>query len=222
MNCRSQHTFLWVILLFCAACLGPQKHLYPPPADAPKKNIYVVNQGWHTGIVVFRSDVDTTVWPAIRDFPDAVFVEVGWGDADFYQAEENTLWMGFKALFLPTSTVLHVAGFSIPVETYFRGYQIINIQVSDSGFQRLCAYIQRSYATDKEGNVIPLGEGLYGANSYFYKARGKYFFTNTCNNWIARAIREAGCPITPLYACTATNAFYQLRKFGREIPDEEQ
>ncbi len=212
---------VFLLIIFSGGCLGPQKNLYPPLPDQPAKTIYVVNQGWHTGIVVLRNDVDTTLWRSINDFHNAKFVEVGWGDAGFYQSERNTLWLGLRALFLPTGSVLHVAGFDMPVDAYFTGYKTVKIALSDSGFRRMCAFIQHSYARDEDGRVISPGEGLYGKNSRFYRARGKYWFANTCNNWIALALRAAGCPITPVYANTANNLFYQLKKFGEEYLDED-
>ncbi len=205
-----------VVVIFSDGCLGPQTNLYPPLPNQPAKTIFVVNQGWHTGIVVMRSEVDTSLWREVNDFPDAEFIEVGWGDADFYQSEHSTLWLGLKALFIPTGSVLHVAGFNVPVKTYFKGYQTVKIRLSDSGFRRMCVFIRQCYERNKKGNVIPLGRGLYGNNSRFYRARGKYWFANTCNNWVAQALRAAGCPITPVYACTASNVFYQLKKFGEE------
>jgi uncharacterized protein (TIGR02117 family) len=213
---RSRSGFLLVVIVFFIACLGPKENLYPPPADQPAKTIHVINLGWHSGIIFQREEVNDSVWPAIGDFPQAEFIEVGWGDADFYQAEETNLWLGAKALFWPTASVLHVVGLDRPPQEYFRGYQIIKIALSDSGYNRLCAFVQNSYAENERSEIIPLGRGLYG-ESRFYQAKGKYTFANTCNTWIAKALRAAGCPVTPVYGCTAGNVFYQMRKFGQEI-----
>ncbi|NIT61481.1 MAG: DUF2459 domain-containing protein, partial [Aliifodinibius sp.] len=205
--------FLILSLVSNLSCQGTKKPLYPPESNQIIKTIYVINQGWHTGVIFRYQDVNDSLWPAIEDFSDAKYVEVGWGDADFYQAEENTVWMGIKALFWPTGSVLHVVGFDRPVDQYFYGYDIILIELPDSSYDRLCRFIQQAYETDEEENPIPLGKGLYG-NSQFYKARGHYFFTNTCNTWVAQAVREAGYPLRPEYACTAGNLFDQLREIG--------
>ncbi len=216
MTSTSRKTIIWLAGFFLLTCLGPKEGLYPPPKNELTKSIHVINLGWHSGIIFSRAEINDSLWPAIRDFPETQFIETGWGDADFYQADENTVWMGAKALLLPTSSVLHVVGFNRPPEDYFRGYQIIKIALSDSGYNRLCTFIQNSYAKNDSGKVIPLGRGLYG-ESRFYKAKGKYVFANTCNNWIAKAVRATGYPITPVYSCTSGNLFSQLRKFGEEV-----
>jgi len=217
---RVQKSILFLFLIFLLTCLGPKKGLYPPSESDSTKSIYVINQGWHTGIIFQRTDIDTAVWKAMRrDSSDSKYVEIGWGDAEFYQAESTTIWMGMKALFWPTGTVLHVVWFDRPVEEYFLGYQIYKVALTDSGFTRLCAFMDRSYARDEKGDIIPLGPGLYG-DSQFYRARGKYFFTKTCNTWISQALRESGCPVTPAYACTASNAFHQIGKFGEKMSEE--
>lgn len=209
----------FLFLIFFFTCLGPKKGLYPPAESDSTKTIYVINQGWHTGIIFQREDIDTTLWRAIKfDTSASEYIEIGWGDAEFYQAEETNVWIGMKALFWPTGTVLHVARFDRPVKEYFIGYQIYKVALADSGFNRLCVFMDRSYARDETGEIIPLGPGLYG-DSQFYRARGKYFFTKTCNTWISQALREAGCPITPAYACTASNAFHQIGKFGEKVSE---
>lgn len=194
-------------------CAGPVKGLYPPVEGEPVKSVYVVSHGWHTGIVVNRRDIPEGVWPEHHDFPDSEHLEVGWGDRDFYQAAEPTSGLALKAAFWPTSSVLHIMAFRGPVEGFLRGSESIKIRLSAQGFQELGAFIQGAYARDEAGRTIPLGPGQYGT-SRFYLAGGKYFLLRTCNNWIARALRAAGCPVTPFYAVTAGNVMYQARKCG--------
>jgi len=40
---------------------------------------------------------------------------------------------------------------------------------------------------------------------------------NTCNTWVAKALRSAGCPITPAYCITRGPLLYQTKKFGRDL-----
>lgn len=192
-------------------CAGPIQGLYPPEAGDPVTSVYVVSHGWHTGLVVNRRDIPEGIWPEHNDFPNSDYLEVGWGDRDFYQAAEPTSGLALKAAFWPTASVLHVAGFRGPVERFLGGAERIEIGLSPRGFRALTAFIQDAYARDESGKAIPLGPGQYG-QSRFYLARETYFLLKTCNTWIARALRAAGCPVTPLYAVTAGNVMYQARK----------
>lgn len=209
-------TFL-IFGFFYLACAGPIEGLYPPGPDEPKRSVYIINHNdWHMGIVIRREDIPAGLWPDHTDFPESEYLEVGWGDREYYQAQDPTVWMAFRAALWPSESVLHIVGFSSPVEEYFPTAEIAKITLSQHGFERLCAFIQQTYARDKSGKAIPLGPGLYG-DSRFYLARGKFHLLRTCNVWIAQAIRSSGFPITPLYALTARNVMYQIKKNTRII-----
>jgi len=95
-----------------AGCAAPVAGREPAPSGGPALSVRVVDHGWHTAIVVRREDVDPTIWPEVRDFPDAALVEVAWGDRDFYMAEKATGWLAVKAALFTSGSVLHVAGFA--------------------------------------------------------------------------------------------------------------
>ena len=208
---RAPLAALGAFLALSWGCAGPVRGLYPPGEGEAVRSVYVVSHGWHTGIVVNRQDIPEGVWPEHNDFPDSEYLEVGWGDRDFYQAAEPTSGLALKAVFWPTASVLHVVGFRGPAERFPGGAGRIEIGLSPRGFRALAAFIEDTYARDESGKAIPLGPGQYG-QSRFYLARETYFLLKTCNTWIARALRAAGCPVTPLYAVTAGNVMYQARK----------
>jgi uncharacterized protein (TIGR02117 family) len=206
----------FLISLASLACAGPIENLYPPRESEPSGSVYLVSHGWHAGIVIKREDIPSDVWPENEDFPDAEYLEVGWGDQDYYQAPGFNLWIALKAAFWPTPSVLHIVGFNGPIESYFPESDIIELKLSQRGFKQLCGYIQNSYARDDSGKTIRLGPGLYG-DSAFYLSNEKFYLFKTCNVWTAKAIRSAGCPITPFYAITVENLMFQARKFGRVL-----
>lgn len=211
-----QVAVLVAFLALSSGCAGPIKSLYPPREGEAVKSVYVLSHGWHTGIAIRRQDIPEGIWPEHHDFGDSEWVEVGWGDQDFYMAREATLGLALKAVFWPTSSVLHLVGLRDPVEGFFPRSDLLEITVTERGFDKLVTFIHDSYARDEGGRAIPLGPGLYG-HSRFYLAREKYFLLKTCNNWTAQALRSAGAPITPLYAVTAGNVMSQARTFGRAI-----
>jgi uncharacterized protein (TIGR02117 family) len=179
-------------------------------------SIYVLGHGWHTGIVVPRAHIPDHLWPAHRELPESKYVEVGWGDKAYYQAEKATIWVALQAALVPTPSVLHLVWFDLPVTQYFVASDIIEVRLSSQDFNNLCAFIGAAYKRDEHGKTIHLGPGLYG-NSAFYLATGSYHLFNTCNNWIAKALRAAGCPISPGQAMTAGNVLAQTRRFGQVL-----
>ena len=162
-----------------------------------------------------REDVPADVWPERDDFPGAEYLEVGWGDRAFYQAPRGTLWLGLKAVFWATDSVLHVAAFNVPPAVYFAGREVAEIELSPRGFRALVAFIADAHARTGEGRAIGLGPGKYGP-SRFYLGREPYMLT-TCNVWTARALRAGGFPITPFWAITAANIMVQVES-GRASP----
>ena len=188
-----------VVAAVSVGCLGPVAGVFPPQHGEPTESVFVVNHGWHTGVVVeARKFVSGTrpLWPTAAG---CKYVEIGWGDEGFYRCEKVTAGIALRAMFGRNSAVLRV-------------------EVTRQGFDRLRAYLTDSYAVGERGRPIDLGKGIYG-NSRFYRATGRYYFPNTCNRWTARALRSAGAPITPFYAVRAENVFRQASGFGTVMRD---
>ena len=197
-------------------CVGPMVHLYPPATGEATIPIWVVRHSWHTGLVVPSEAVPSHIWPVREDDPGAKYLEVGWGERDFYQARDPTSGLAVKAAFWPNASVLHVAAFDQPPARVFPTAEIVEIELTSRGFAQLCAFVARAYARDERGRAILLGPGWYGEGR-FYLGREPYFLT-TCNVWTARALRSAGLGISPIYALTAGNVIFQAKRFGRGIP----
>lgn len=191
------------LLLAAAGCAGPapREAASHPPAAAHR--IYVVR----------AADVPQDAWPARRDFPDAGFLEVGWGDRAYYQAPDPGLWLGLRALLWPTPGVLHFAAFDEAPEHYFATARIVELGLAAPGFAALLAAVRDSHEFDAAGRPLPLGPGLYGA-SRFYASRERFHLGRTCNVWTATVLAAAGVPIEPARAVTAGALLAQLRAHG--------
>lgn len=205
--------FAMLVLTLTGGCAGGVKTLYPPASGQPTKTIHVVSHGWHTGVVVQRADFTNAGWGVLADFPGADYLEFGWGDEDYYTAERGTVGLALKALFWPTPSVMHVTAVRGGLPAAFPASEIIQMDLSPDGFARMAGFIEGQFLLDETSRVIPFGPGLYGGGK-FYRAKGWFHGLNTCNQWVARALRSAGCPITPIYAVTAGNVMFQTRKFG--------
>ena len=213
MRCRLG-LLLLLILSPLGGCASPPAE--PPTVPHLAKVVYVLGHGWHTGLVVQRADIPDGIWPEHNDFPKAQYVEVGWGDKDFYQAQEPTFSLALKAALQSTASVLHVVGFNGPPEAYFPESEVIAVRLSPPGFERMSTFIHATYKRDENGRAIYLGPGWY-EYSKFYLAMGTYHLFNTCNTWVAKALQAAGSPMYPASAMTAGNVMEQARKFGVTI-----
>ncbi len=210
--------FTLTLTFLCSGCAASINKDCPVDKQKSAKIIYLVSHGWHVGIVVKRSDMLDDVWPNHKNFADAEYLEIGWGDQDFYQTPSPGLGIALKAILLPTPSVLHIVAFSNSVASYFPHSRIITVRLSDSGFQHLIAYIAASFDKDSAGNAVPLGAGLYGV-SQFYRSRDTYHLFRTCNIWTAKALYTAGCPVSPFYAMTEDSLMNQALSFGMPIQE---
>jgi uncharacterized protein (TIGR02117 family) len=215
---RTVHVRAFLILMSVLqlACASPPRDLFPPRPNEPAKTIYLVSHGWHAGIVVKRADIPLGTWPQHNKFPGAEYLEVGWGDKDYYMTPEPHLGITLKAGLLPTASVLHIVGFRGSVTRYFPYSEVIRIELSEAGFQRLCSFLENSYARDEASLSQPLGPSLYG-DGQFYLSRESYHAFNTCNAWTARALRIAGCPIRPAANLRVETLMTNVAKFGTVI-----
>ena len=204
----------WTLLIIVIASAGPIEGLEQPDQDEPVIAIYLVSHGWHTGIVIKRAEFPVSLLPERRDFPEAEYLEFGWGDREFYQAPAFSLVLALKAAFVSTGSVLHVTGFGGEVTHYFPTSEIVEFKLSREGFERLVGYIHKSFAREGSEALTPLGPGLYG-ESQFYRARGTFHLLNTCNTWAGKALAAAGYPLSP--ANMADGLMSQARRFGRPV-----
>ena len=221
-------TVLFCLLWLCSACAGPTlPPLFPglgeasAPAHTPHLGpvgeaavwIYVVNHGWHTGLVVRRADIPSGFIPESEDFPQADYLELGWGDWDYYQTRDPGLWLTLKAGLWPTASVLHVVGIQTAVTERFAGYEVIRLDVARAGFARLVAYLHHSFLRIGTVKARPLRSD-WEPNSFFYPASGKFHLLNTCNSWAARGLEAAGYPIGMFEPVTADQLMAKVRTFA--------
>jgi uncharacterized protein (TIGR02117 family) len=165
-------------------------------ANAPAKyTFYVISNGFHSGLVVRKTDVPREIWPEVDAIPDHPWIEIGWGSEVFYGAKKITAPVVFSAV-VPNPSVLHVVGWDAPPQIAYAAGDLVRLEVDQAQFVALCRGLHDSYERDEAGNPQYLGPGVYG-DSAFFRARGKYYFPNTCNVWTARLLKTAGVTIVP-------------------------
>lgn len=165
-------------------------------------SVYVISNGWHTGLVLPRGQVSSEIWPEQGELAPARFLEVGWGDRDAYLADRITVRLALGAAFGSASAALQVAGLATPPTERGGEIEVAELRLTPREFDDLSRFISKTYARDGAGNTIRLARG-YTANSAFYLATGRFHLFNTCNTWTAKALRAAGCPIVSALILTA-------------------
>lgn len=212
-------TFALMAIALLPGCAGPVKGVYPPAGGEPAVDVFVTDHGWHTGVVLPRARIPRGLLPEHEDFMRCRFVEVGWGDRDYYMAEDPTSGLACKALCCATRSVLHMVGVPGEPSRHFPHSRVLSVRLSARGFRSLCVWIDDQVDRAGAARARSLRPGLYG-HSRFYPARPRYWCCRTCNVWTAQALRVAGCPITPCYAVTAGNVGWQVSRFGRVVSNE--
>jgi uncharacterized protein (TIGR02117 family) len=155
-----------------------------------------MSNGFHTGLIMRQEDVPLDQWPEVDEIAAHPWVEVGWGSEIFYRAKKITAPVVLGAI-VPNSSVLHIVGWEDSPEIVFVKSDLIRLEIDEAHFTALCRHIHKSYAYDTAGRTQNLGPGIYGDDSTFYRANGKYYFPNTCNVWTARGLKIAGVSIVP-------------------------
>ena len=140
-------------------------------AEPPISSIFVVTHHWHTGIVARAADVPPGRWPDAEAFAGAEFVEVGWGDRDFWMAPRETIGLALQAALLSEASALRVLWFDGPVERSLPASDVVELAVSRAGLAALVDFVAESYARTPAGRPIDLGPGPL-PGSRFYLATG--------------------------------------------------
>jgi hypothetical protein len=166
-------------------------------------SIYVAKISWHTGIVVPVYSIPDSIWPAGFKVRNYDYLEIGWGDRDYYPHPGFNLWYAVKAIFWPTATTLHVNPMierHIP-ETY-AGTKWAKIYLDSAGLVHLTRFLISQFEFNDQGKIIPVEKGLY-PHSNFFAGSTKYYFPKNSNVWAAMALKKAGLKFIPVFYQTA-------------------
>ena len=195
--------YLLITLLIAANVLIITTKCFATELEKSAKNeVYVVNHGWHTGFVVHASEIQKEIPELKQRFGNAPYIEFGWGDKEFYQANEITPDITLKAIFLPTESVLHAVAVSSEADKYFKHSEVHKFCLEDLELKSLVDFISNSFYRDESGSILKLNHGIYG-DSQFYKAKGNFHIFNTCNKWTAKGLESTGMKISTTFKLTA-------------------
>jgi len=209
---REGRGFSFVRLVWCvmlASMLWPADR-----AAADTHRIFISSNGWHTGIAIAIADIPDGRIPEAADFAGAVYLEFGWGNAEFYPTPDPGIGMTLRATF-PGPAVVHVGPLDAPPGEAFSDVEAISLLLDAEPFRLLIDYLHESFERDGKGRVWPSARGIYRF-SMFYPATGRFHLFNTCNTWTARGLAAAGFDIRVAGVQRAEDLMQQLRDIGTE------
>jgi uncharacterized protein (TIGR02117 family) len=208
---------VFLLLLALSACSGASRCYSDADSMAGRHSIFVVRRGFHTGIALRAEDWPDRGGKLLQDFPGARYLEFGWGDAAYYQAQEKTIGMTLAAVFWPTDSVMEVIGLNAVSMQRSDDYEAVEVPLSDAGWRALVASIAASFAGNE---ITPTGTAFTTAagQSRFYHARGHFYFPRMCNRWTAERLKSASCPIQAWSVVTASRIMREAHRFDA-VPD---
>jgi uncharacterized protein (TIGR02117 family) len=124
--------------------------------------------------------------------PAEQYIAFGWGDRGFYL--ETPGWSDLRAstaliaLSGQGRSVVHIDAQAAPVIAA----DVRRMRISAAQLQLLTQYIDASFARSDAGTVKRIEGVRYGLHDAFYEARGSYSAFVTCNEWVRRALSQAG------------------------------
>jgi uncharacterized protein (TIGR02117 family) len=185
------------------------------------EKIYVVRHGLHTGFVIPAETIQSLL-PGLSDrFGDVPYLEIGWGDKAYYEAEDVTIGLTLRAVLWPTDSVIHAVGVPERPDIYFADKPVESLCLDKQQYAALVAFMEQSFEKDENGVIIPSKSGNYG-DSQFFEGIGEYYMFNTCNTWLAKGLKSTGRPITPVFKVTAGNIMSYVSRHSRCITPPEE
>ncbi len=183
--------FLLIFLLcfaFIAYARIENSFLFRKAIKEPKVSFYMISHKWHAGLILPRALVEEKI--GYLPFPQSPWLEVGWGDKQYYMHDGFSALGAIKALSRSSEGVMHIVTIDENMlENLKYSYKLKEYQVSEHAFYNMLNYLEKSFS--EKGLKSPLAPSLYGEGA-FLASPFRYHFFFTCNGWIARMMNEAG------------------------------
>lgn len=201
--------------LFVACSSGPQVAEGAGTFDGSgSRAVYIANHGWHTGIVLPAPAIQARSPELKERFGKVAYLEFGWGDKDFYQADEMTSGLTLRALFWPTDSVVRALALRRHLPDYFAKAGVVKLCLNDTQLSSLADFVAESFAKTDGATIEPLAAAA-SRNSQFYAGAGQYHLTNTCNTWTAKGLASAGMDMSTGLRLTAGSVMSYLHQHPR-------
>ncbi|MFP4367978.1 MAG: DUF2459 domain-containing protein [Candidatus Kapaibacterium sp.] len=178
-------------------------------AKAGEKEFFIINYSWHTGFVL-KNDYQLREITGIEaDSIKYPYVDIGWGDQEFYQTPGFNLWLAAKAILFPTGSTVRMKWLRQSPDQQKEVYDhLVKAKAAGDQYKKLLSYISSSYKR-KKGRAI-IERGSEQSSVQFFKSVQYYWLLMTCNTWIAEALWYAGYDIVTDFVITEECLFKAL------------
>lgn len=203
------------MLAGCAGALLPSVAMTPAPpphfASAhPEVPVGVLDEGWHTGLVLPAGALGPSLAPLRQWFPEATYLAFGWGNRDFYMTPRPGSGTALSALF-PSSSVVYVRGLpDAPHAALPSAVELRWLCASAAEAWRLDAYLGAYLQRGEGGRLISVGPGP-SPGSRFFASPGTYGAFHTCNTWTIAGLEFAGLPVSARGVVFAGQVMSEIR-----------
>ncbi|MFW6352010.1 MAG: DUF2459 domain-containing protein [Bacteroidota bacterium] len=206
MNAKVIHILATLLLIYLPLSAQQEER-----SDHDTITVSVVQQAWHTGIILPVKQINPDIWPEVSSFKEKKYVDVSWGDEKFYQASGNPVLLAARAILWPTQSVMRIYPFSISVSSsYTSEARFLEIELTQQQFDRLTRFFANSLMRDESDQTI--ASDAYGKSRYFFLSKRKYHLFRTCNTWVALAFKQSGLENR---SCCVLNANQLFRELGK-------
>ena len=178
----------------------------------PNNQIYFFRDDIHTHLVVPSVAVLKYV-PALEPHLEGCpWIRFGWGDHNYYGAPVQTNLMALRALFIPSGAVIAVMGIHSIREQASETNRVYSIHCPEQVVEAVAEFIGSYFVLCPRGQLTLVRHKPDG--ELFFKARGIYLISNTCNNWTSRGLRIAGLRCLPLINFLPSQVERSVRRNG--------
>lgn len=183
--------------------------------------VYIVNNNLHTGIVIPINDESTRSVIALRYFKNYSFSDIGWGEEKFYQDPKDNICMGARAIFLPNTSVIRIEGYTAATENFILWSDYtVRLALSTEQYIKLTGFINKSFKMEPADEPVITSKKNSG-EIIFFKSVYRYHLFNTCNTWVAKALKYSGLDVSPFFIITAGQLYNEIKDLGTVIKAPE-
>jgi len=208
-----------LLALLLNGCASVQPDLWPPAAGEHSYPIYVSLDTWHGMIgLPLTIDIERGAGGSERQRLGSTFEasqsavryeEWGYAERKWYVEGHQGIIGTLRALFWPTSGTVEIARYERlwASRTPQPPADLFLFHLSHDGWMRLRRHLLSTLAATEPIATVDRSE--------FYPSLRSYHIFHHCHHYVARALQEAGLPVSPFWAMNRTLLALQLGRAKR-------